>query len=1012
MTSNRLITSLALAVACLGTSAARAADPVPAPPPPKVVIAEGETFKTLDKNGWKLTHQDDSLASHSYGGMWVSNGGLLGAPAAAEGSVAESVVTIPAEGDYRVWSKYQSPPYFNYEHRIEVIQGGKTVFTGDYGKITSTRLYSFSAGNFPQIWWYWGVDHDAAESPKTAAHLTAGPATIRLTATKNAAPAADRFIDLVVLTTNPEDGYTGYKPYGIGSPFLLEAFAANKVYARFRNTSSAPAKVRGTTGGHLQPIYSGQTLVFPEADVAPGEWSPWVNIAPKLLRLAHDEGTVFSLLNGATAFTGTFDMQFARDAAGTDLAGDVKVNVDSAVCIPIDVVWNKASKVLSSREHAEKMMADIKSGKWRTANAGKKPQKIAYFGAFRAGSDWVNQFKDALGYNTQLPAGFKKLERDGYHQHTHSEGEITNYAKALTPEQKKNMRILSFGDEIHIGNINFKDEANITKFRAWLKEKGLTKADVGVDPETATLTKDGDTRLAWWTTVFNEQEQFQKFAKMTKLTEELFHKDVLTGANYSPHGMPQYYGPIYQWIDIFKVPGMKAFWAEDYVFSVPEQPQMISWMLATARAATKYHNLPIHFYVMPHAPGQTAENLRRSMIYAIGAGATQIDSFWVAPAENFTENFISWAYPDSFRVIHESIFDAAEIEDVAIGGKVRAGRVAVVLSKATDFNEPRLKVDPAKDEIVKVAGNLPLQNFHQTLDRKEAQMLYMALLHNQQKVELVTEDDITDGILKDFDVVYFAGEWIDDRASKKIAEWVKAGGTLYASAGLGEFNQYNQPERSLLDLLGIKSVATSKTSFCPRPYLELPLMTPVDTLTMADGKTKVKMYAMKTVITPADAKVIATWSDGSAAATEKTVGKGKAIAVGGLPGHSYLRSGLRLQPFARGGRHFIYNPDNYDAGATTLATLGVADKAALRQVVASEPLVEAVIIDNKQGSLLTLTNWSNAPLKGVKIEAVLPFSPKSAKSIQSGKTLPVTYADGKATVTLDLTEADYVLFTK
>jgi hypothetical protein len=1014
MTPTRLITSIALAAACLLMTLNPANAQAPAAAP-SVVVAEGELFKTLDKNGWKATPQEESLASHTYGGMWSSNGGLLGAPAASEGSVAESAVTIPAAGEYRVWSKYQSPPYFNYEHRIEVIQGGKTVFSGDYGKLASTRLWSFSAGNFPQIWWYWGVDHDAAESPKTFAHLAAGPAMIRVTTTKNAAPAGDRYIDFVVLTTNPNDSYTGYNPAssGIGSPFLLEAIAANHLYARFRNTSTAPAKVKATTPvGHLQPIYSGQTITFPDADVAPGEWSPWVNIAPKLLRLAHEEGTFFALMNGATAYTGTFDLQLARDAAGADLAGEVKVNTGDAVAIPIDVVWNKSSKVMTSREHAEKMMGDIQSKAWRTSNGGKKPQKIAYYGAFNGGEGaWVMKLKDALGYNTLMP-GFPHLERDGYHQHTHSEGEITAFAKNLTPEQKKNMRILSFGDEISIGQIDFKSEANNTKFRAWLKAKNLTKDDVGVDPATATLSNEGDSRLAWWSTTFNQEEQFQNFANMTKLAENLFHKDVLTGANYSPHGMPQYYGPIYQWIDIFKVPGMKAFWAEDYVFSVPEQPQMISWMLATARAAVKYHNLTIHFYVMPHAPGQTAGNLRRSMIYAVGAGSTQIDNFWVAPAETFTENFVSWAFPEVFRVIHESIFDAGEVEDIAVGGKVRSGRVAVVLSKATDFNEARLKVDIAKDEIAKIAGGGTLANFGQTLDRKEAQMLYMALLHNQQKVELVTEDDITDGILKNFDVVYFAGEWIDNRASKKIAEWVNAGGTLCATAGLGALNQYNQPEPSLLALLGVKSVTNTKTSYCPRPFLELPLLPAIDTLTMADGKTKVKMVAMKSVIVPGDAKVIATWSDGSAAATEKTVGKGKAIAIGGLPGHSYLRSGLRTQPFARGGTRYIYNPDNYDAGATALATLGVADKAALRQVVTSEPLVESIIIDNTQGSLLTLTNWSNAPVKNLKVEAVLSFAPKSAKSVQSGKTLPVTYADGKATVTLDLAEADYVVFMK
>jgi len=47
---------------------------------------------------------------------------------------------------------------------------------------------------------------------------------------------------------------------------------------------------------------------------------------------------------------------------------------------------------------------------------------------------------------------------------------------------------------------------------------------------------------------------------------------VLTGANYSPHHLALYYGPVFQWVDNFKHGGMSMHWAEDYIFSVPEAP--------------------------------------------------------------------------------------------------------------------------------------------------------------------------------------------------------------------------------------------------------------------------------------------------------------------------------------------------------------------------------------------------------------------------------------------------------
>src|SRR4030095_14061332 len=118
-------------------------------------------------------HQDESYGSHTYGGMWMTHGGCRLAPADSKGSVAEKKITVTAAGKYRVWSKYQAPPYFNYLHKLEVLQDGKVVFEHVYGKKGTDRLWSFS-GVSDELWWPWGVDHDAAEAPKTLADLAAG----------------------------------------------------------------------------------------------------------------------------------------------------------------------------------------------------------------------------------------------------------------------------------------------------------------------------------------------------------------------------------------------------------------------------------------------------------------------------------------------------------------------------------------------------------------------------------------------------------------------------------------------------------------------------------------------------------------------------------------------------------------------------------------------------------------------------------------------------------------------
>jgi len=256
-----------------------------------------------------------------------------------------------------------------------------------------------------------------------------------------------------------------------------------------------------------------------------GQWSPWFNVGP-FCRLVHDEGLTVSLSGAAS-----IPIQFARGSAGQDVAGDLQVASGEGVVVPIDITWNKAAKVKSSRQHAAEVVALTKS--LRKANGGKKPKEILFFGAFGGNEPWVNDLKHALGYNTHLPEGFEKSPWLGSHNHFFGADAIRKYA-ATVPDKSK-QRWISFGDEISLGTINFKDPANLTKFRNWLKARGVTAASLGVSPDQATLVQQGDPRLVWFSNLFNEEERFGLFRASTEAAREAFGPQVLTGANYSPH---------------------------------------------------------------------------------------------------------------------------------------------------------------------------------------------------------------------------------------------------------------------------------------------------------------------------------------------------------------------------------------------------------------------------------------------------------------------------------------------
>lgn len=966
---------------------------------PLVVIAEGEQFRPLDAKGWKVTHQDDSYASHTYGGMWMTHGGCLGAPADSDGSVAVQTVSIPEAGKYRVWSKYQAPPYFNYLHRIEIYQAGRLAFAADYGKAGTPRLWSFS-GASDELFWYWGVDHDAAEAPATLVSLAAGPAEVRLVTLKSPDPAGARFVDFVVLTTNPGDDYDGFKPYRVASPFTNEALAATRLYLRFKNTAQAPAQLVVSRTGHYQPNYGGSMASFPAAPVAVGQWSEWVNVGP-FCRLVHDEGLTLSLPGSPRVA-----VQFARDPAGQDVVGDLTMACGEAVCVPIDVTWRKGARVQASRNLAEAIMQESRT--WRRANGGKKPRQVRFYGAFAGSEPWVANLKEALGYNTLLPDGREQIARSVVAQHHGTLDAIRALHKGMTPAQRDRLHVVSLGDEIGLGKVNFSDPKMNEAFRAWLRARGATAQDLGGPIDKATLT-DAPGRTAWYAARFSEETTIAGYRDLTRLARELFGPQVLTGANFSPHHLALCYGPLPQWVDLFRQQGMGMHWAEDYLFSVPEAPAMLSWMLAQMRCGVKYHRQPIHFYVMPHAPGQTPGFLRRNLLTAVGCGAAHLDHFWVAPAERFTENYVSWHYRDTFRVLSETIFDTGEVEAIQQAGTVRPARVAVVTGRATDFNESRLQIDKASDPLLRRCKNAP-EKINQVLCRKDQQYLYLALRQAQHAVELITEDDIADGILARFDVVYFAGEWIERRTVAALDAWVQAGGTLYAAAGLGHRNEFDESDPGLPRLLGLKAVTTTKNAIAPRTLLELPLLPAIGTITLDGGK--VLACGLRQALVPAEAKTLATWDDGTAAVTLRRHGKGEAYAVGTLAGAAWMRTGLRRTPYARGGRGCVYNPSGFDAAATRLVRLATAARQPEQAVTCDREGVEAVVIDAPAGSLLTLVNWSNEPLTGLTVTVRLPQAPARAWSVTGQKALPVTFANGQARFRIDLTEGDFVLLPR
>lgn len=99
----------------------------------------------------------------------------------------------------------------------------------------------------------------------------------------------------------------------------------------------------------------------------------------------------------------------------------------------------------------------------------------------------------------------------------------------------------------------------------------------------------------------------------------------------------------------------------------------------------------------------------------------------------------------------------------------------------------------------------------------------------------------------------------------------------------------------------------------------------------------------------------------------------------------------------------------FSIAAERLLMLGLADVRLDNEVRVSRPGIETVVADGKHGTVLTLINWTNKPLRGVKVEVRMPKAPREVYAVHLGKALAWKYVNGRVTFTTDVADADFIL---
>ena len=398
-------------------------------------------------------------------------------------------------------------------------------------------------------------------------------------------------------------------------------------------------------------------------------------------------------------------------------------------------------------------------------------------------------------------------------------------------------------------------------------------------------------------------------------------------------GLQYMYGPRYTW-EGFQLMGFQTS------------------MMRSGSDAT----LPIIAWVTPS--NDTNFVLKASS--ALAQGAKHLFFWTYGPTCFGTENYwadLRGAYDGFARYARQ----LAQAEHIIAPGKLRKTRVALLYSLSSDLWQPF--------------------GYIHMLERRAT---YLALVHSQYMVDMLTEEDVIAGRLKNYDVLYTTDPCIATKAVSGIETWVKDGGRLYGSCAAGSRNEFNEPTPGLAAVFGIEpEIETTVQDGEYRVRGNLNGLPEIDRITHGDsskpgaamGVFSEGVIGLKVAFAPSSSQIIHEFSDRKGAGVVNKFGNGTAIYYGFCPGLSYLKEA-----------HFVPSElrEKYPERLFKLFWF-LGEREATRLVELSVPVVEAGIYDAPKGSALVLANFTYEPIAELTVRMPVVKKPRKVRSLENGK---------------------------
>ncbi|MGI8470492.1 MAG: hypothetical protein ACR2N3_18795 [Pyrinomonadaceae bacterium] len=532
-------------------------------------------------------------------------------------------------------------------------------------------------------------------------------------------------------------------------------------------------------------------------------------------------------------------------------------------------------------------------------------------------------------------------------------------------------------------------------FRDFLKSKGVTEKEIGVPINSAeypaktmyeaTLNRDAPLetrRLLYYAAKFGQWWSAKQLRQTSDLIRQSFPATE-TQTLLPSHGFfgsawgPAYVGMSYRNLDFFEVGaqssvtqisvedwlGLNHMYGPNYTWT---GGQTFGYFNALARSAITDKPIAMRGLITP----SDDDYLRLKAYSAIGQGAKSFFFWTFGPTYIGTENYWSdlRSEYDGIAKLSRSISKA---EDVLLPAKTVSDPVAILYSVSHD-----------------------IWNTDNQAAFVEKRLLWHGLRHLQIQPDFLREEDVENGRLKNYKVLYITDWCVSRKASAAIDEWVKAGGIVYLSAGAATRDEFDEPftppfAETVWETGAAQKLISEKHEYNERK--DLPLIKPLTSakINLNNRQFDLPVIGARSEMRP-NAQQFAAFADGKTAGEIVPHGKGQIIAVGFLPMLAYGQ----LADFKPETLAEKWKPESREIIQIALDAGKISPVAK-----ADVPVVETDFLRGASGSVVVLANYTYQPIDDLTIEIKTSETFKRAVSTEG---IPIKMEQTKGTLRLEL----------